>query len=76
MNHDEARWLTAAGLAAALLATATAPAHAKLSAEELAKLAQNPVGNLISVPFQNNTNLNYGPKKRRRTFSTSSPWCR
>jgi hypothetical protein len=38
-----------------------APAHAEMSAEELAKLAQNPVGNLISVPFQNNTNFNVGP---------------
>jgi hypothetical protein len=27
----------------------------------LAKLAQNPIANLISVPFQNNTNFNYGP---------------
>ena len=26
-------------------------ARAELSAEELAKLAQNPVGNLISIPF-------------------------
>jgi hypothetical protein len=33
------------------------PAHAEMSAEELAKLAQNPVGNLISVPFQNNNQL-------------------
>jgi len=38
-----------------------APAHAELSAEELARLAQNPVGNLISVPFQNNTNFKVGP---------------
>jgi hypothetical protein len=38
------------------------PAHAEeLSKEELAKLAQNPIGNLISVPFQNNTNFNVGP---------------
>ncbi len=37
--------------------------HAEMSAEELAKLAQNPVGNLISVPFQNNTNLNFGSEK-------------
>jgi hypothetical protein len=37
------------------------PAQAELSAEELAKLAQNPVGNLVSVPFQNNTNFNVGP---------------
>ena len=43
---------------------ATTPALAELSAEELAKLAQNPVGNLISVPFQNNTNLNVGPDNR------------
>src|SRR5208282_3462412 len=27
-----------------------------LSAEELAKIAQNPVANMISVPFQNNFN--------------------
>ena len=32
-----------------------------MSAEDLAKLAQNPVGNLVSVPFQNNTNFNTGP---------------
>jgi hypothetical protein len=31
--------------------------------EQLAKLAQNPVGNLISLPFQNNTNFNFGPDK-------------
>ena len=42
---------------------AAAPARAEMSAEELAKLAQNPVGNLISVPFQNNTNFNFGPLK-------------
>jgi hypothetical protein len=40
---------------------ATGPARAAPSAEELAKLAQNPVGNLISIPFQNNTNFNVGP---------------
>jgi len=49
-----------------LLALATALltaglARAEMSAEELAKLAQNPVGNLISLPFQNNTNFNVGP---------------
>lgn len=48
--------LLAAGLAF------TSPARAALSSEELAKLAQNPIANLISVPFQNNTNFNYGPE--------------
>jgi len=38
-----------------------ASACAALSAEELAKMAQNPVGAMISVPFQNNTNFNVGP---------------
>jgi hypothetical protein len=31
-----------------------------MSSEDLAKLAQNPIANVISVPFQNNTNFNYG----------------
>jgi len=49
--------------AAALLAAAfvAASAHAELSAEDLAKIAQNPVGNLISVPFQENAYFNVGP---------------
>ena len=34
-----------------------------LSAEELAKIAQNPVANMISVPFQNNFNFDVGPNK-------------
>ena len=58
-NQDvHAIWPTAAALAAILSA---APAHAELSAEDLAKIAQNPVGNLISVPFQNNAYFNVGP---------------
>ena len=51
-------WPTAAVLAAILSA---APARAELSAEDLAKIAQNPVGNLISVPFQENAYFNVGP---------------
>jgi len=45
-------------LSAILTATS---AHADLSAEDLAKIAQNPVGNLISVPFQENAYFNVGP---------------
>ncbi len=58
-------------LTAALLAAT--PAHAELSAEELAKLAQNPVGNLVSVPFQNNTNLNFGPQKGTQNVLNIQP---
>ena len=60
------------GAVAALLLVATL-AHAEMSAEELAKLAQNPVGNLISVPFQNNTNLNYGPEKGTQNILNIQP---
>jgi len=63
--------LRAATVSAALLASA--PALAALSAEELAKLAQNPIGNLISVPFQNNTNLNFGPEKKTQNVLNIQP---
>lgn len=52
---------------------AAMPAYAELSAEDLAKIAQNPVGNLISVPFQNNTNLNFGPEKRTQNILNIQP---
>ena len=55
------RVAAAASVAAAWFAAA--PASAEMSATELAKLAQNPVGNLTSVPFENNTNLDFGPEK-------------
>jgi len=50
-----------------------APALAALSATELAKLAQNPVGNLISVPFQNNSNLNFGPENKTQNVLNIQP---
>jgi hypothetical protein len=37
---------------------------AQESAEDLAKKTQNPVADLISVPFQNNFNFNAGPNER------------
>ena len=63
----------AATLVMAGTIAAALPARAELSAEELAKLAQNPVGNLISVPFQNNTNLNFGPLKGTQNVLNIQP---
>jgi hypothetical protein len=48
-------------------------ARADLSAEELAKIAQNPVGNLISVPFQENLYLNTGPEKSNENVLNIQP---
>lgn len=49
--------------AAALVAVAAVAAAAEPSTEGLAKQTQNPVANLISVPFQNNFNFNAGPDR-------------
>lgn len=47
-------------LSMASIAAAAAPPTTEAENERLAKLAQNPVGNLISVPFQDNVNFNSG----------------
>jgi hypothetical protein len=59
------------GIAAALLFGAAIPAHATAAAAagdddatKLAKMTQNPVADLISVPFQSNFNFNAGSKER------------
>jgi len=51
----------------------TQSVHAAKSAEELAKLAQNPIANLINVPFQNNTNFNYGPESGTQNILNVQP---
>ena len=45
------------GLSLALLPALSFAEH---SAEELAKAAQNPIASMVSLPLQNNTNLNIG----------------
>jgi hypothetical protein len=45
--------------ALALLVLTTTAAHAQ-QGEDLRVAAQNPVGDLISLPFQNNTNFDIG----------------
>ena len=57
-------WILVAAFAvSAMLAAGVAQAEGD-SAEELAKKTQNPVADLISVPFQSNFNFNTGPKER------------
>ncbi|MEE9204097.1 MAG: hypothetical protein V3U08_03695, partial [Nitrospirales bacterium] len=43
------------------------------SDEELAKASQNPVGDLISVPLQNNTNLYVGPEEGTQNVLNIQP---
>ena len=51
----------------------TKPPEARDETQELAKQAQNPIANLISVPFQNNTNFNYGPRERTQNVLNFQP---
>jgi len=72
MSHERTRRIVV-HFAIAVVACGGSVARAELSTEELAKLAQNPVGNLISVPFQNNTNLNFGPDKGTQDILNIQP---
>ncbi|HOB61596.1 MAG TPA: neuromedin U [Candidatus Competibacteraceae bacterium] len=74
MRMTFVRWKSSGMLGLlAVSATLAMPAQAELSAEELAKMAQNPVGNLISVPFQDNVNLNVGPEKSTQNVLNIQP---
>jgi hypothetical protein len=43
--------------------------------EELARASQNPVASMISLPFQNNTNFNFGPHdKTQNIFNIQPVW--
>jgi hypothetical protein len=57
----------------AAIGLAVMPAHAEPSAEDLAKAAQNPIGNLISLPFQNNTNFGVGPQDGTQNILNIQP---
>lgn len=41
--------------------------------DELARAAQNPVASMISVPFQNNTNFNFGPQEKTQNILNIQP---
>lgn len=46
---------------------------AQLSEEELAKIAQDPIANIISVPFQNNITFGVGPYDRTLNVTNIQP---
>jgi len=41
--------------------------------DELARAAQNPVASLISLPFQNNTNFDFGPQEKTQNIMNIQP---
>jgi len=61
--------------AAAQSATSAPPPDASSANDttELAKKLQNPIGDLYSIPFQNNTNFNAGPNKGAQDILNIQP---
>ncbi len=47
--------------------------YGQLTEEDLAKIAQDPIANIISVPFQNNTNFGIGPFDRTQNITNIQP---
>jgi hypothetical protein len=59
--------------AASAAADASASSDDQEDASALAKKLQNPIGNLISVPFQSNTNFSYGPNRGTQELVNIQP---
>ncbi len=58
-----------------LLASTHALAEKDDETAELARAVQNPIANLISLPFQNNTGFDYGPRdKIQNTLNIQPVW--
>jgi hypothetical protein len=53
--------------------TVYAPVYAEDDSADLAKKSQNPVSDLISVPFENNWNLNVGPRDKTQYVLNVKP---
>ncbi|MBX3645159.1 MAG: transporter [Rubrivivax sp.] len=62
-----------AALSLCALLLGAASARADLSPEELARIAQNPVGAMVSLPLQNNTNFNVGPRSGTQNILNIQP---
>ena len=72
MKNPKMLLMTVVMVVALVLVAFTALA-AEQSEEELAKAAQNPIANMISLPFQNNTNFNLGPNNKTQNILNIQP---
>lgn len=57
----------------ALFVAVSALHAADPSADDLRKAAQNPMADLLSIPFQNNTNFGYGPLEETQNITNIQP---
>lgn len=75
MNREKSGWKLLAVLAIMVMGAVmySASGHAQEADTDLAKKAQNPIANLISVPIQNNTSFNIGPYDRTANVLNIQP---
>ena len=71
MNRYGKFLITAGGLLASSFVHAVDEGEGSVA--ELAKAAQNPIANMINVPFQNNTNFNVGPENKVQNILNIQP---
>ena len=67
------RWIFKTGVCIVILVGLTLSCFSQESQEELAKAAQNPIANMMSFPFQNNTNFGIGPYNRTQNVLNIQP---
>jgi hypothetical protein len=67
------RWIFKTGVCIVILVGLTLSCFSQESQEELAKAAQNPIANMMSFPFQNNTNFGMGPYNRTQNVLNIQP---
>ena len=72
MFQAQAKPLVALLLISTLAFSATVKASDS-ETSELAKAAQNPVASMISLPFQNNTDFNFGPGDKTLNTTNIQP---
>ncbi len=72
MRANSFTTLAVAGMMVFGLTAPTAGA-AEQSQADLAKAAQNPIANLISLPLQNNTNFDFGPLEKTQNILNIQP---
>jgi hypothetical protein len=73
MNTGSRTRASLIGCALLLSVALQSAANADTEATDAAKLSQNPVANVISVPFQNNANLNAGPERDTQNVLNVQP---
>jgi hypothetical protein len=61
------------GISAAAASAPTSPSGSGEATEDLAKQSQNPIADLVSLPFQSNTNFNAGPFDRTQEVLNVEP---